>query len=104
MSSVALERDQRGRESSPRSGTELIDRRALAAELDTLANMNSGHEAEMRAAFAQAVKSALTAGRARAEELLLSDKQGRRCAERLCKMEDDAIGLLFDAVRKHLYP
>src|SRR5689334_12090119 len=104
MSSVALERDQRGREPAPRSGAELIDRRGLAAELDTIAKAHPGHEAEMRAAFAQAVKSALVAGRARAEELLLTDKQGRRCAERLCKMEDDAIGLLFDAVRKHLYP
>jgi len=104
MSSVALERNQRGRESIPRSGAELIDRRALAAELDAIAKAHFGHEAEMRAAFAQAVKSALATGRARAEESLLNDKQGRRCAERLCKMEDDAIGLLFDAVRKHLYP
>jgi len=104
MSSVALERDQRRRDSATRSGADLIDRRGLAAELDKTANMHSGHEAEMRAAFAQAMKSALTEGRAHAEKLLLNDKQGRRCAERLCKMEDDAIGLLFDAVRKHLYP
>src|SRR4029079_3397145 len=53
---------------------------------------------------ALAVKGALADGRMRAEELLLNDKQGRRCAERLCRMEDDAIGLLFYVVRKHLYP
>jgi [protein-PII] uridylyltransferase len=104
MSSVALERETRARETAARSSADLINRRTLAAELEKIAIAHAGHEAEMRAAFAQSVKSALAHGRTRAEELLLNDKQGRRCAERLCKMEDDAIGLLFDAVRKHLYP
>src|SRR4029079_17141996 len=104
MSSIARERDQRGRDSAPRSGADLIDRRALAAALEKIANLHSGHETDMRAALALAVKGALADGRMRAEELLLNDKQGRRCAERLCRMEDDAIGLLFDVVRKHLYP
>src|SRR3954462_4227907 len=98
MSSVALERGRRTGNPAARSATDLIDRRALAAELDKIANMHSGHEADMRAALAEAVKRALANGRARAEQLLLNDKQGRRCAERLCEMEDDAIGLLFDVV------
>ncbi len=58
----------------------------------------------MRAAVAQRLKAALNEGRARAEQLLLKDRHGRRCAERLCRMEDAVIGLLFDFARKHLYP
>ncbi|HEX5213235.1 MAG TPA: [protein-PII] uridylyltransferase, partial [Pseudolabrys sp.] len=43
-------------------------------------------------------------GRVKAEQLLLKDRHGRRCAERLCRMEDEVIRLLFEFVRKHLYP
>ena len=35
-------------------------------------------------------------GRATAEKLLLSDRHGRRCAERLCHMHDEIIRLLFE--------
>ena len=104
MSSATLDRENRAlREPAARSG-DLIDKRALAAELDTIAAKRAGSDSEIRAALAQAAKTALADGRARAEEMLLKDKHGRRCAERLCKMEDDVIGLLFDVVRKHLYP
>jgi [protein-PII] uridylyltransferase len=105
MSSSILEREGRAaREAPPRGASDLIDKRALAAELDRLARSHVGAENELRALLAQTIKSALTKGRARAEELLLKDKHGRRCAERLCRMEDEVIGLLFDVVRKHLYP
>jgi [protein-PII] uridylyltransferase len=104
MPSAVLERDSRApKEPALRSG-ELIDKRALAAELEKIATKRAGSDSEIRAALAQAAKTALTEGRARAEELLLKDKHGRRCAERLCEMEDTIIGLLFDVVRKHLYP
>src|SRR3954467_7301098 len=105
MSSSIPERESRNpREPSARGGNDLIDKRAGAAELETLASGHSGTENELRALLAQPIKSALAEGRARAEELLLKDKHGRRCAERLCRMEDEVIGLLFDVVRKHLYP
>jgi [protein-PII] uridylyltransferase len=105
MSSSILERESRNpREPSARGGNDLIDKRAVAAELESLASGHSGTENELRALLAQTIKSALAEGRARAEELLLKDKHGRRCAERLCRMEDEVIGLLFDVVRKHLYP
>jgi [protein-PII] uridylyltransferase len=101
--SVTLERESRaGREASHR-GDDLIDKRVLAAELEELARQHAGTD-ELRRALAQRIKAALANGRERAEQLLLEDRHGRRCAERLCRMEDDIIGLLFDFVRKHLYP
>src|SRR5471030_3172282 len=58
----------------------------------------------MRTALAKRLKDALNDGRAKAEQLLLKDRHGRRCAERLCRMEDEVIRILFEFVRKHLYP
>ena len=55
----------------------------------------------MRSAVAQRLKRALIEGRAKAEQLLLKDRHGRRCAERLCRMEDEIIRILFDFARKH---
>ena len=45
-----------------------------------------GSEQELRRAVAQRLKAVLTAGRGHAEQLLLKDRHGRRCAERLCFM------------------
>ena len=50
------------------------------------------------------LKSVLASGRANAERLLLKDRQGRRCAERLCFMQDEIIRVLFEFAAKHLYP
>ena len=58
----------------------------------------------MRTAVAQRLKSALTQARARAEELLLKDRHGRRCAERLCRVQDEIIRILFEFARQELYP
>ncbi|MEJ2622972.1 MAG: [protein-PII] uridylyltransferase [Pseudolabrys sp.] len=88
----------------PRGTTELIDARALAAELETMAADRSGDEHELRAQVAQRLKAALNEGRANAEKLLLKDRHGRRCAERLCRMEDELIRILFEFARTHLYP
>ena len=38
------------------------------------------------------------------EQLLLKDRHGRHCAERLCRLQDDIIRLLFEFAGKHLYP
>ena len=83
---------------------EPLDRRELAAELAVLADEHAGSEQELRRAVAQRLKKVLTAGRLNAEKLLLKDRQGRGCAERLCAMQDDIIQVLFDFVLKHLYP
>jgi [protein-PII] uridylyltransferase len=105
MSSLNLERDSRAlRESQGVRGfAELIDVAAIGAALEKIATLHAGHDNDLRAALAQTLKAALADGRAKAEQLLLKDRHGRRCAERLCRMEDEIIGLLFNFVREHLY-
>jgi len=105
MASLALETGPRASSDHlPRQSGDLIDVRALAVELDGLAETHRGGERELRSALAQRLKSALAEGRAKAEQLLLKDRHGRRCAERLCRLEDEIIRLLFEFARKHLYP
>src|SRR5579863_2315152 len=89
---------------SHRSGAELIDATAIVADLKALAATYAGRERELRTAVAQRLKSALTEARARAEKLLLKDRHGRLCAERLCRMQDQIIRILFDFARSELYP
>src|SRR5580700_687702 len=88
---------------SPRTEVELIDPDTLAAELKELAKTHAGRERELRTAVALRLKSALTRARSRAEQLLLKDRHGRRCAERLCFVQDEIIRILFSAATRHLY-
>jgi [protein-PII] uridylyltransferase len=105
MASLALETTPRSApEPATRHSGDLIDARAVTADLEKLAEAHSGGERELRSAVAQRLKTALVEGRARAEQLLLKDRHGRRCAERLCRLEDEIIRLLFEFARKHLYP
>ncbi len=105
MASLTFDRDHRATaESSSRASGDLIDVRAINADLEKLAASHSGNERDLRSAVAQRLKTALNVGRAAAEQLLLKDRHGRRCAERLCRMEDEIIRILFDFARKHLYP
>ncbi len=104
MTSLALETGSRTATGQPtRNSGELIDFRAVAADLETLAETHSGGGRELRSALAQRLKTALNEGRAKAEQLLLNDRHGRACAERLCRLEDEIIRLLFEFARKHLY-
>ena len=86
------------------AATKLIDARAIAADLEKLAAQKNANERELRTAVAQRLKAALAQGRAKAEQMLLKDRHGRRCAERLCLMEDEIIRIAFEFVCKHLYP
>jgi [protein-PII] uridylyltransferase len=81
---------------------ELIDSPAIVADLKALAAAHAGRE--LRSAVAQRLKSALTEARARAEDLLLKDRHGRHCAERLCGMQDEIIRILFEFAAGELYP
>ncbi len=81
----------------------LIDPAAIAADLAAAAAEFSGRERELRSAVAQRLKARLAEGRAVAEQGLLADRHGRRCAERLCAMHDVAIQALF-AFAANLYP
>jgi [protein-PII] uridylyltransferase len=91
-------------EQTLRMSADLLDVHALAAELDKICEQHAGHERDLRSAVAQRLKAALVEGRAAAEKLLLNDRHGRRCAERLCHMQDEIIRLLFELAEKHLYP
>ena len=87
-----------------RTTQELIDRPAIAVDLDQLAASHRGNHRELRTAAALRLKGALAEGRERAERLLLKDRNGSRCAERLCAMHDVVIRILFEFARTHLYP
>src|SRR6476646_6318502 len=89
---------------APRVPAELIDSAAIVADLKALAETHAGRERELRAAVARRLKTALLEARARAEELLLKDRHGRRCAERLCQVQDEIIRILFEFVVSALYP
>jgi [protein-PII] uridylyltransferase len=103
MASLVLDQTRPATETGAKS-RDLIDAAAIAAELDALAAARTGSDADLRAAIAQRLKAALQDGRARAEQILLVDRHGRGCAQRLCRMEDEIIRLLYDFTRKHLYP
>jgi [protein-PII] uridylyltransferase len=83
---------------------ELFDASDLAASLQTLAEDHAGNERELRAAVARRLKAVLNQGRKTAEALLLRDRHGRRCAERLCRLQDGLIGVLYEFAAKRLYP
>ncbi len=87
-----------------RSAGELFDCAAMAAELARLAEDFSGRERELRSAVAQRLKAAHADARIVAEQLLLDDRHGRRCAERLCRLQDDIIRVIYDFAARHLYP
>src|ERR1700726_2016595 len=89
---------------SPRTEVELIDSPAIVADLKTLAKTHAGRERELRTAVALRLKSALTQARSRAEQLLLKDRHGRRCAERLCQLQDEIIRILFEFIGSEIYP
>jgi len=105
MASVALDHATHARAEPPSRGSgELIDGCAIAAELEILATKHAGNDRDMRTALAQRLKTALNEGREKAELILLKDRHGRGCAERLCRMEDEIIRILFEFAKKHLYP
>ena len=82
---------------------ELFDAAAVAGELESLVPDYAGNERELRLAVSRRLKAALLQGRAAAERLLIKERAGRRCAERLCWMQDEILRVLYDFVAKHLY-
>jgi [protein-PII] uridylyltransferase len=80
-----------------------FDSARIAAAVDALAERHVGHEDVFRSAVAQLLKAELIAARATAQDVLLKDRHGRRCAERLCFVQDEIIRILFAAATQHLY-
>src|SRR5262249_14697522 len=81
---------------------EIFDAVAIAAEPERLSDAHAGNERELRMAVSRQLRAALARGRAAVERLLIADRHGRRCAERLSLMQDEIIRLLFDFAVKHL--
>src|SRR6202049_3486330 len=87
-----------------RSGAdERFDTARITAAVDALAAEHAGREDVFRAAVAKLLKAELVAARETAQDVLLKDRHGRRCAERLCFVQDEIIRILFDAATRHLY-
>ena len=82
---------------------EVFDAAAVAGELERLVPDYAGNERELRLAVSRRLKAALLQGRAAAERLLIKERAGRRCAERLCWMQDEILRVLYEFVAKHLY-
>src|SRR5690348_8048413 len=88
----------------PRTGTDAgFDSERVAAAVDALAEKHAGREDVFRSSVAQLLKAELMAARAAAQAILLKDRHGRRCAERLCFVQDEIIRILFSAATRHLY-
>ena len=64
---------------------------------------HAGNDQAFRNALAQLMKAELAKARAEAEAQLLRDRHGRRCAERLCFVQDEIIRLIFMAATQYLY-
>src|SRR2546428_12584125 len=87
-----------------RSGAdERFDTARITAAVDALAEKHAGREDVFRSALAQLLKAEMMAARATAQDVLLKDRHGRRCAERLCFMQDEIIRILYSAATRHLY-
>src|SRR5258707_14650167 len=82
---------------------ERFDSARVAAAVDALAEKHAGREDVFRSATAQLLKAEMMAARDTAQAVLLKDRHGRRCAERLCFVQDEIIRILFAAATKHLY-
>src|SRR3974390_3047871 len=80
-----------------------FDSDRVAAAVDALAGKHAGREDMFRSAVAQLLKTELVAARAAVQAKLLKDRHGRRCAERLCFVQDEIIRILFAAATQHLY-
>src|SRR4051794_6628859 len=84
-------------------GDDRFDTARITPPVDALAEKHQGREDAFRTAMAQLLKAELIASRAAAQTILLKDRHGRRCAERLCHVQDEIIRILYSAATRHLY-
>src|ERR1700710_2677258 len=82
---------------------ERFDTARITAAVDALPAKHAGHEDVFRTHLAQLLKAEFIQSRAIAQEVLLKDRHGRRCADRLCCIKDEIIRFLSAATTRHLY-
>ncbi|UZE49203.1 [protein-PII] uridylyltransferase [Rhodopseudomonas sp. P2A-2r] len=80
-----------------------FDTARIAGVIDELAATHHGHGDQFRGAVAKMLKAELQKAKETAEAVLLIDRHGRRCAERLCVVQDEIIRMLYAAATRHLY-
>jgi [protein-PII] uridylyltransferase len=80
-----------------------FDTSRITADIDALAARHAGREDAFRAALAQLLKIEMIKAREAAQAVLLKDRHGRRCAERLCFVQDEIIHMLFATATRYLY-
>jgi [protein-PII] uridylyltransferase len=85
------------------SGDDRFDTARITAAVDALAEKHQGREDSFRTAMAQMLKAELIKARGVAQAILLKDRHGRHCAERLCHVQDEIIRILYSAATRHLY-
>jgi [protein-PII] uridylyltransferase len=81
----------------------LFDPDAVIADLGCIATSGASSE-EQKRAVARRLKAVLAESSAKAEAMLLEDRQGGACAARLCRMQDDMIRVIYTHAVEHLYP
>jgi len=89
-------------EQSAHPGPPYFDLAALRREL-TGYWQEGLSEAELRSRVLARLKAARAEARAAAEETLLADGNGRRCAEGLSSLQDEIIRVIFDFAATHVY-
>src|SRR6202171_4158453 len=82
---------------------ERFDTARITAAVDALAAKHAGREDLFRSSVAQLLKGELMSARVTAQAVLLKDRHGRHCAERLCFVQDEIIRILYAAATRHLY-
>lgn len=100
--------DTRRRRRTDHPFKELFDIDAMREELSALARQvlddgKAGREIELRGQLARRLKVAYQQGHKTAERWLMEEGSGRRCAERLSRLQDEIIGLVHELAVKFLY-
>ena len=87
----------------PTDAEPVFDTARIVAAIGALAQKHAGKDDVFRNAITQLLKGELAQAREAAQAQLLKDRHGRRCAERLCFVQDEIIRILFNAATMHLY-
>ncbi len=82
---------------------ELIDAERLRHDLTALYREHGGNETELRKQVLELLKQVVADGRAVAEQRLMDDGHGTRCAVNLSYIQDELIRVLYDFTVTHVY-
>ena len=81
-----------------------VDRKALAAAFDAIADKHDAASDKARAAILDLLKQTMADGREAIRAQLEADGKGRACAGRLSALQDVMIEALFDFATQRVYP